>query len=262
MAELLFWPALLAYGEAAVAYAGDARRPGLAGRFATWGVRLGWLLQTALLIVQAARADAFPWSDWAGSLNLFVWLVVSVYLFWGCRTRYRLLGLAVMPVAVALLVLARLGGGTGTESGGGYSTVFLVVHVGLVSFAFAAFTLAAALSALYLWLERRLKSHRAGSVLGRAPSLVALETLAGRTIAVALPALTAGIVAGLVRLRRDGAAVDALMAVTLGAWAVYAAYLVLRYEAGWRGRRAAYVALAGFALVVAARVGLQLTHFS
>ena len=43
MVELLFWPALLAYGEAAVAYVGDARRPGSAGRLATWGVRVGWL---------------------------------------------------------------------------------------------------------------------------------------------------------------------------------------------------------------------------
>ena len=77
-----------------------------------------------------------------------------------------------------------------------------------------------------------------------------------------MPALTAGIVAGLVRLRREGGGIDALMAVTLGAWAVYGAYLVLRYEAGWRGRRAAYLALAGFTLVVVARVGLQLSHFS
>ena len=62
MVELLFWPALLAYGEAAVAYAGDARRPGYAGRLATWGVRIGWLLQTALLVVMAERADGFPWT--------------------------------------------------------------------------------------------------------------------------------------------------------------------------------------------------------
>jgi len=262
MVELLFWPALLAYGEAAVAYAGDARRPGSAGRLATWGVRLGWLLQTALLIVQAARADGFPWATWAGSLNLFVWLVVSVYLVWGCRTRYRLLGLVVMPLAAVLLVLARLGGGTGDTGHSNYSTVFLVVHVGLLSLAFAAFTLAAGLSALYLWQERRLKDRRPAGLLGRAPSLLTLETVSGRTIAVAVPALTAGIVAGLVRLRRDGGGVDALMAVTLGAWLVYTAYLVLRYEAGWRGRRAAYLALVGFALVIVARVGLQLTHFS
>jgi ABC-type transport system involved in cytochrome c biogenesis permease subunit len=65
-----------------------------------------------------------------------------------------------------------------------------------------------------------------------------------------------------VRLRSDSAAVDALMAVTLGTWAVYALYLVLRFEAGWHGRRAAYLALAGFALVIIARLGLQVTHFS
>jgi len=262
MAEYLFGFAFLAYAAAAIAYAADARRPGPAGRVATWGVRLGWLLQTALLVEEAVRANGFPWSTWAGSLNLFVWLVVSVYLVWGCRTRYRLLGLAVMPVAAGLLVVARLGGGIGGGSTSSYSTTFLVVHVGLLSFAFAAFTLAAALSSLYLWQERRLKSRRPAALLGRAPSLLTLETLTSRTIAVALPALTAGIVEGLVRLRDQGASVDALMAVTLGTWAVYGSYLVLRYEAGWHGRRAAYLALVGFAFVVVARLGLQVSHFS
>ena len=60
MAELLVLPALIAYGEAAFAYAGELRGPGLAGRLATWGVRLGWLAQTALLVGQAARPTGFP----------------------------------------------------------------------------------------------------------------------------------------------------------------------------------------------------------
>jgi ABC-type uncharacterized transport system permease subunit len=262
LVELLFWPTLVAYGEAAVAYAGDARRPGLPGRLATWGVRLGWLAQTALLSVQAARADRFPWDTWAGSLNLFVWLVVGAYLIWGCRARFRLLGLAVMPLAAALLVLARIGGGTGGGERSRYSDLFLVLHVGLVLAAFAGFTLAAALSALYLWQERRLKLRRPSSLLGRAPSLATLEHLSVRTVAVALPALTVGIAAGLLRLRHDGGSIDALMAVTLGTWAVYAVFLLGRLELRWRGRRAAYLLLAGFALVVVARLGLPLTHFS
>jgi ABC-type uncharacterized transport system permease subunit len=259
--ELLFWPTLLAYGEAAVAYAGDARRPGEAGRLATWGVRLGWLAQTALLAVQAARADGFPWDTWAGSLNLFVWLVVGVYLIWGCRARYRLLGLTVMPLAAGLLLAAWVGGATDLESTAGYSTAFLVLHVGFVLAAFAGFTLAAALSALYVWQERRLKRRRTGGLLGRAPSLLTLDVVAGRTVAVALPALTIGIISGLLRLRSDGGDVDALMAVTLLTWLVYGMYLVLRYEAGWRGHRTAYLALVGFALVVIVRLGLPLTHF-
>ena len=262
MVEIFFWPALLAYGEAAVAYAGNARHPGAAGRRATWGVRLGWLAQTGLLAVQAARSYGFPWDTWAGSLNLFVWLVVTVYLFWGCRARYRLLGLAVMPPAAALLLVAWLAGATDSSGVPVYSTAFLALHVGLVLAAFAGFMLAAGLAALYLWQERRLKLHRAGALLGRAPSLVTLDALIARVVAVALPALTAGVVIGLVRLRRDGGSVDALIVVTLLAWVVFATSLALRYGLGWRGRRAAYLVLAGFSLVAVARLGLPLTHFA
>jgi ABC-type uncharacterized transport system permease subunit len=261
MAELLFWPALLAYSEAAVAYAGSLRDAAY-GRAATWGVRLGWLAQTALLAAQAARADGFPWDTWSGSLNLFVWLVVGAYLIWGCRARYRLLGLAVMPLAVALFVVARLGGGTGLGGRSHYSNVFLVLHVGLVLAAFAGFTLAAALSGLYVWQERRLKRHAADLLRLRPPALLTLDELAARTILVGLALFTAGIVVGLVRLAVDGGGLDPLMAITLLAWLVYGAYLVLRYRLGWRGRGAAYLALAGFALVIVARLGLQLTHFS
>ncbi len=263
MAELLFWPTLVAYGEAAVAYAGDARRPGRAGLLAIWGARIGWLVQTALLAVQAARSGGFPWGDWPGSLNLFVWLVVGCYLIWGCRDRFRLLGLAVMPFAAGLLLVAWLGGGIDGEQDSRFSALFLTLHVGLVLAAFAGFTVAAAVSGLYLWEERRLKLRRTGRLLGRAPSLVTLDTIAGRTVAAALPALTAGMAVGLVRLGSEAARLDALMAVTLLTWTVYALYLLLRVEAGWRGRRAAWLALTGFLLVAVARLlALPLTHFS
>jgi ABC-type uncharacterized transport system permease subunit len=254
MAEFLFWPALLAYGEAAVAYAGAIRGTGWT-RLATWGVRLGWLLQTALLVVQAARSDGFPWSTWAGSLNLFVWLVVTVYLIWGCNSRYRLVGLGVMPLVAALFVLARLGGGTGTGARSHYSNLFLVLHVGLVLAAFAGFTLAAALSGLYLWQERRLKRRAADVLRLRLPALATLERLTARTIAYALPALTLGMVAGLVRLGKDGGRIDALIGITIATWAVYGTFLLARPT----GRRAAYLALLGFVLVAAARLPLE--HF-
>jgi len=261
LAELLFWPALLCYGEAAVGYLGDARRPGAAGRAATWGVRLGWLVQTALLAVQAAREDGFPWGTWAGSLNLFVWLVVGAYLIWGCRKPYRLLGLAVMPLAAVLLVVARAGGGTGVGGRSHYSNLFLVLHVGLVLVAFAGFTLAAGLSALYLWQERRLKRREASILRRPAPSLATLDRLAGRTVAVSLPALTLGIAVGGARLARDHQSVDALVVATVVTWVVWAAYLVLR-GLGSTGRRSAYLALAGFALVVVVRLALPAVHFS
>ena len=262
MAELLFWPALLAYGEAAVAYFGETRRPGLPGRLATWGVRIGWLVQTALLAAQAARAEGFPWATWAGSLNLFVWLVVTAYLIWGCRARFRLLGLVVAPVAAILFVVARLGGGTDLGAKSHYSSAFLVLHVGLVLAAFAGFTLAAALAAVYLFQERRLKRHDAAILRVPAPALQTLDSLAGKTIAISLPALTLGMLVGLVRLEAEGGGVDALMAVTVATWVAYGSYVALRYAQGWRGRRTAYLALAAFALVIVVRLALPATHFA
>jgi ABC-type uncharacterized transport system permease subunit len=256
LAVILFWPALAGYSEAAVAYAGDTIRPGRLVRWAMWGVRLGWLAQTALLLAQAAEADGFPWGTWAGSLNLFVWMCVGAYLVWGCRAPFRLLGLALMPLAALLLVLAWAAGGVGSTAGSEFGDVFLAFHVSLVLAGFAGFTVAAALALLYLWQERRLKRRSPRVLRLRAPSLQTLDGLTGRTIAVALPALTLGIGVGFARLQSEGGAFDATMGVTLLTWVVYASFLVLRYEAGWRGRRTAYVALAGFALVVLVRLAL------
>jgi ABC-type uncharacterized transport system permease subunit len=253
MAEALFWPALFAYGEAAFAYASTRTT-----RAATWGVRLGWIAQTILLGVQAVRADGFPWSSWAGSLNLFVWLVVGAYLIWGCRPRFRLLGLAVMPLAAALFVVARIGGGTGEHEGSSYGSLFMVAHVGFVLAAFAGFTLAAGLSALYLWQERRLKERAPNILRLGQPPLASLEWLTRRTILVSLPLLTLGLAIGLVRQRERGGGVDALEVVTLLTWCGYGAFLVARPG----GRRGAYAALGGFAVVIVARLALAGGHFA
>ena len=264
LAELLFWPALLAYGEAAVAYAGNARRPGRAGLFATWGVRLGWLpADGAARRPGGTEPDGFPWDTWAGSLNLFVWLVVTAYLIWGCRSRYRLLGLAVMPPAVCLLLAAWLGGATKTHVDGAYSSAFLALHVGLVLAAFAGFTLSAGLAALYLWQERRLK-RPAG---GRAARPRALAGHAGR------PGGTRGRVRGARADRRDRRGLrPAPLARRFrrradGRDAPHLARLRRVPRPSLRGSAGAAAApptssLAGFALVVVARLGLPLTHFS
>ena len=252
MAELLFWPALLGYGEAAIAYSNPRYT-----RLAIWGVRVGWVAQTALLCVQAARVDAFPWSTWAGSLNLFVWLIVGAYLFWGCQSRYRLVGLGVMPLVVLLFVAARIGGGTTAGERSHYSNLFLTVHVGFVLAAFACFTVAAVLATLYLLEERRLQNRSPDILRMKLPSLVVLERLTVRTIVIALPLLTVGLAAGFVRMREEGRPFDALMGVACLTWLVYAGFVFARAS----GRTAAQLAILGFAFVIVARLLLAGSHF-
>jgi ABC-type uncharacterized transport system permease subunit len=256
MAELLVWPALIAYGEAAVAYAGELRGPGRYGRLGIWGVRIGWLAQTALLIAQALSSEGFPWGTWAGALNLLSWFVVSGYLVWGCKPRYRLLGLGVMPLAAGLLVLAWAGGGTGVDTvdRGGW---VLALHAGLMLAAFACFTVAAAMAVLYLYENRRLKRRDTALLRLRLPSLEALDRLASRVALAGLGLLSAGILVGVTRF--DAGDFDAAMTVTVLIWALYAVTLVLRREVGLRGTRLAWPLLTGFLLVA---VVLPLTHYA
>jgi ABC-type uncharacterized transport system permease subunit len=256
MGELLVWPALIGYGEAAVAYAGVVRGHGSYARLGIWGVRVGWLAQTALLVVQALDSDGFPWGTWAGALNLFVWLVVGAYLIWGCTPRYRLLGLTVMPLAAALLVAAWAGGGTGVSARDPASWL-LAVHVGLMLAGLAGLTLSAGLAGLYLWQERRLKRRDVSLLRLRLPPLEALDRFSARTALVSLGVLTAGMIVGLGSFDRGD--FDVPIAVTLLIWVYYATVLVLRRESGLRGRRFAALLVAGAALVA---VVLPLTHFA
>lgn len=250
MADLLVWPALVAYSEAAVAYAGMRRRPDVAPSLAIWGVRVGWVLHTVLLTAQALHAEGWAWSSPAGLLNLFVWLAVGTYLVWGCSPAYRLVGLAVMPAVAAVFAVAAVAGG----AAGGTTGAFVAVHVALTLAGFAGFALAAALAAVYLWQERRLRSRAIDVLRAGPPPLLTLELLAARTAAAALVLFSVGIALGLAR----GHAVDLTVAGALAAWAIYGTAFVLRRGLGWRGRRFAYSALAAFAFV--ALLGLPLGH--
>jgi len=256
MAELLVLPVLIGYGEAAVAYAGELRGSGRYGRIGIWGVRIGWLAQTALLGVQALSADGFPWGTWAGALNLLSWLIVSGYLIWGCKPRYRLVGLAVMPVAVGLLLLAWAGGGTGVEEsdGDGWG---LAVHAALMLAGFASLLVAAATAFLYLYEDRGLSRRDTRLLRLRLPSLEGLERLSARAALAGLFLLSGGILVGLAGLDVDG--LDAAMTVTVAIWAFYGLALLLRREAGLQGRRFAWTLVAGAVLVA---IVLPLTHFA
>jgi ABC-type uncharacterized transport system permease subunit len=256
MAELLVLPALIAYGEAAFAYAGELRGSARYGRLGIWGVRIGWLAQTALLTVQALSADGFPWGTWAGALNFLSWLVVSGYLIWGCKPRYRLVGLGVMPVAAGLLVLAWAGGGTAVDESDGDGWA-LAVHAGLMLAAFASFLVAAATAFLYLYEDRGLSRRDTRLLRLRLPSLEGLERLSARAVLAGLLLLSGGILVGLAWLDVDG--LDAAMAVTIAIWGFYGLALLLRREAGLQGRRLAWTLVVGAVLVA---VVLPLTHFA
>jgi ABC-type uncharacterized transport system permease subunit len=130
------------------------------------------------------------------------------------------------------------------------------MHVGSVLIATAAFAVAGAMAAAYLLQERELKRKRLGGVFRRLPPLEVLDRYSYRCVALGLPALTLGIVAGLfVSARATSGAGAWQQYVALGVWAIFAGVLLLRVVAGWRGRRGAFGTLLGCAAALLVLAG-------
>jgi cytochrome c-type biogenesis protein CcsB len=126
---------------------------------------------------------------------------------------------------------------------------WLVVHVTTITVSSGLLFVPGVASLLYL-LRR---SGRGGSWVERLPSAAALDRLAYRTTIIAFPLYTFGVIAGAIWAEAAWGRFwgwDPKETVAFVAWVVYAAYLHARATAGWRSGRAAWINVAGLAVVL------------
>jgi len=193
---------------------------------------LGWLM---FLVLASALVP----------LGLYVWALWNKEekaLAWAHRGFF----VSTLLQAAALgIFLLRAGEGAylSPQTEGFFSTSLAAspfLLTGLVSGLFA--------SVLYLLLQwRRPNLER------MLPSAETLDRLTYKTIGIAFPLLTLMIAAGAYWANRTWGSYwswDPKETWALITWIVYAGYLHMRITRGWRGRRAAYFAILGFAVVL------------
>jgi ABC-type uncharacterized transport system permease subunit len=248
-----FWVAVVAYAAAAAALfavlAGTAKlRPYaialVAIAFVANGVDIGW----------RGTEHVHPAESVREALGFLAWILCGGYLLASTRYRLTLGGVVVMPVALVLLLLARL-----TPAGADPADLSALgrVHISLATVGVGLFALASALSAIYLVEDRQLRRKKfdAMAFKDRGAPIESLDRLSHRLIWIGFPIFTVALVLGAVWTSRLGENLDRLeyplAAVT---WFAYAALLVARQIYGWRGRRAARLTLVGFACALAVLV--------
>jgi ABC-type uncharacterized transport system permease subunit len=132
---------------------------------------------------------------------------------------------------------------------------WLIAHIALIFAGYAALVLSFSASLLYLIQERALKAKRPGGLLARLPALQVTDEIGFRSLLIGFPFMTAGLVAGMIIAQADFGRVDfrdPKILFSLLTWAVYLVLLCTRWTAGWRGRRAAYLAAGAFAMAIVA----------
>ncbi|HKG21183.1 MAG TPA: cytochrome c biogenesis protein CcsA, partial [Blastocatellia bacterium] len=101
---------------------------------------------------------------------------------------------------------------------------------------------------------------RREDVVSAIPSLQSLDGLLYRTVGVAFPLLSMLLITGAVWANESWGRYwgwDSKEVGALVAWMAYAGFLHTRISHGWRGRRSAYFALLGFALVIFTWLGVS-----
>ncbi len=255
LSTLLLYSTALAYSAACAAFlahlSGSARFP----RALKVGVALvgvGALLHATHIVVSSLVLDVCPIKGIHYALSVVSLLACVAYLIMRLRYRIDVVGVIVAPLALTFLIASQVVSADATSTGRIKSAV-LPVHIIANTLGDALFSLAFAAAVAYLIAEKQLKKKKVTGLLQRLPPLDALDRAEYGFLLAGFFPLTVGIVTGAVWAARveSGSAADVWRAAFgYATWGLFAAVLLLRAAAGWRGKRAAYGTIAGFGFAV------------
>lgn len=235
--------------------------------------RAGALALTASLVLHAAYvAVAVNHSEesltaqmqihTALSLTAFV-LAAGFLLFW--MRRAPALGSLVASLSLIWFAMAAVRGPflrSATRSAPlEIPSAILPLHVAGNVLGVASLSVAAIAGVLYLIGEQRLKQKRTSGVFSRLPALGILDRVAHQALLLGLPLFTIGVVTGaLWAYRLDPASLHVSFGQSVGvlSWLIFATLLFFRVYAGFRGRRAAWITVLGFAITMVVLFGYVL----
>lgn len=259
--------ALVCYAVSAGLYVAFLKRPRPAtGWGATGLAALGAVLNLESLYARSAALHSVPYRDLIGSMALLGFFLAVLNLVLELRHHDRSLGPFLMPVVfVFLLVALEIPQGARPPAPELKGSVF-AFHVTLNIFGYAAWAVACALSALYLFVGRSLKSQKGLGLDGpasRLPSLSYLERATRTSLGVGVVAATAGFGFGAFWATRvwgpshPGWALDPKIFAVVAILAYYWVVLV-RAHRGAAPVTTARLSVVGFGLVLVSYTAINL----
>jgi cytochrome c-type biogenesis protein CcsB len=232
---------------------------------AAWAGRLllgvGFCFHCLAFVLRYIEAGHTPVVNLHESLSFFAWMVVGFFLLLRYRYKVEMLGAFVSPLALLVVIGAAALPKEILPLPPALRSWWLPIHVTFAFLGDAIFALAFCAGLIYLIQERLVKSKGVGALSGRLPSLEVLDEINYRALTIGFPLLTIGIVTGAVWAEYAWGSYwswDPKETWSLITWLLYAALLHQRLTVGWRGKKAAIMAIAGFGAVLFTFLGVNL----
>ena len=216
----------------------------------SWTILLvGALFHGAALGMRTLATGHFPITSIQEAISLFAWVFVVTYLVIQLKLRLRILGSFVSPLAVVFMISSRLLPTNAILPNGSSGSALLIAHVTSIFLANALFAVLFSLGIMYLLQERRIKKKNFGLLYERLPSLDRIDSIAHVCLMSGFPLMTAGLITGFVyasMIWHSPWNWDPKEVLSVVTWLIYAILVHERLAVGWRGRRAAWLAILGF----------------
>jgi len=253
---------LVLYGAATLLYLLYIIRPrDIVGRISRWVLAAGFICHCAFTMFRYLEAGHTPITNLHESLSFFSLTIVAVFLGFQHRYRSAILGSFVTPVALLVMLASTIFPSAITPLNPALKSGWLGFHTIAAFAAYAAFAIAFSAGIMYLLQEHFLKKKKLGALYHRLPSLEILDDINYRCLTIGFPLLTIAIISGAIWAESAWGAYwswDPKETWSLITWFVYAALLHGRLTTGWRGSRAAILAIVGFCVLLFTFLGVNL----
>jgi cytochrome c-type biogenesis protein CcsB len=229
---------------------------------------LGLVLHVCSILTRGLAEHRVPWGNMYEFIGAITCMAVLVLVAASVYYRAYYMGLFVLlPVVLALgidLTVIYTPAGSLVPA---LQSYWIAIHVTAMIVACGLFIFGSVVTVLYLLADRSQQRLAAGKpswsagIFEHLPRPVILDRLSYRSVLFGFPVWTFGVIAGAIWADHAWGRYwgwDPKETWSFITWVVYAMYLHARATAGWRGRRAGWIHMAGFACLMFNLIGVNL----
>jgi len=225
-------------------------RWGLPARVALVLTGAGWLAHLASIVTRGLAARRVPWGNMFEFSTVVAFVAVTAFLVLLVRERARWLGVFVLlPVVLYLGFAGVVLYAPAAPLVPALNSYWLKIHVVAAMSATGLFFVSGVGAILYLVKLRKPDAP----VMSRLPAVDQLDRVTYGVIALSFPIWTFAVIAGAIWAESAWGRYwgwDPKETWSFITWVIYAGYLHARATAGWKGKRAAWFAVAAFAALI------------
>jgi cytochrome c-type biogenesis protein CcsB len=220
----------------------------------------GFVCHTTTIGYAFVSLGYLPVNSLYETLSIACWAVACVFLLFQYRFKLNILGVYATPLISIILLFAYQLPRHLTGDQKLFKSVWLVSHIVTIFLGDASLALACGVGILYLLQENAIKTKYRGFFFKRLPSLDLLDTTGHAAVVFGFTMLTIGLITGIVYAKSVWSHFwswdpkEVWAAIT---WIYYAILLHERLAVGFRGRKAAIMAIIGFGVLTFTFIGVN-----